>query len=121
MLEEIFRLALSLCPGISSQEEEMLRLMCNAAAQELKSRLRCGVSPEDCAESFCLAAALLAVSNLQTSGGIGEIASFTVGHVTIRRAEGTESTERTGGLRQQALEILAPYMTGNFAFLGVRG
>lgn len=112
---DIFQLATAMCPDLDEREQAVLMKLCAAAESVLKSRLRSGLSPEDCAECFCCAAAWLAVDSLR-AGGMEEIGSFTAGNVSINRSGGV-----TGSLRQRAMELMAPYLAADSAFLGVRG
>lgn len=114
--DSIYQLATNMCPDLDEGEQQVLMALCSAAEGVLKSRLRSGLSPEDCAECFCCAAAWLAVDGLQAGGGMEEIASFTAGNVSVNRTGAT-----TNGLRQRAMELMAPYMAADFAFVGVRG
>lgn len=109
--QEIFRTALELAPE-GTQQEVLLRL-CRAAQQQLRGKLRRGLSPEDCADAFVLACALTAVAELpkNTDG----VERFSVGEVSVTAAGGSEA------LRERARRLLAPYCADGFSFLGVPG
>ena len=60
MLEEIYALALTFLGGAG--EDTALRAACKAAEAELGAKLKPGISPEDCSDSFVCAAAWLALA-----------------------------------------------------------
>ena len=72
-----------------------------------------GVKPEDCAEAYVPAAALLVMEWLQ--GGRG-VSSLSAGDMTVRM-------DGNGGrLEKQAMELMAPWLKDkSFVFLGVKG
>lgn len=114
MIEEIASLCVYL--GADEDQEALLRLLAQAAAEQLAGRLKKGVSPADCGEAFLLACAMVAMDGLEGATGLGRVESFTAGEVSIRTGQGGDS--RTA----RALELLAPWLgeTG-FAFRGVDG
>lgn len=113
--EEILALCYQL--GAPEGREELLLPLAAAAAENLKGRLKKGVSPEDCGPVFSLAAAMVAVDGLEESAGMGRVSSFSAGEVSIRTEE-----RRGDSLAAQAQRLLAPWLgeTG-FAFRGVAG
>ena len=66
-----------------------------------------------------LCCAMLAVGMFLDAGETGEIQSFTAGKLSVTTRSG--SGGRTARLKSCAESLLAPYSTGDFAFLGVRG
>ncbi len=113
---EIYQLALAICPDLNEQEQGVLMRLCAAAERVLKSRLRSGLSPQDCGDCFCCAAAWMAVDSLQAGSGVEDIASFTAGNVSVNR-----TNRASGSLYQRAMDLMAPYLSSGSAFLGVRG
>ena len=98
MEEEILALAVALGQISESQQ---LRTLVRAAQLEWAGRLKEGVSPQDCASAFCIAAAWTALAGLESvkTGG-----------------------SKPQNLRQMAEEVLRPYLRDvRFAFRGVRG
>lgn len=63
MLEHIMSLASAIVQP-SEAEKPLLAALCTAAQARLAGRLRAGLSPEDCADAFPCAAALLAAAGL---------------------------------------------------------
>lgn len=98
--------------------DERLRMMCRLAQERLEGMLRPGISPDECGESFPLAAALMALGmsdNTDTDG----ISAFTAGDVTIRR---DGACPRGESLEGQALRLMRPFLQdGGFVFREVRG
>ena len=112
MLEEIYALAASFAGAGSG--DEGLRALCKAAECELAARLRPGVTPEDCRDSFICAAAWMALAGYGTAGeSCGE---FSVADVTVRPGGGAAAQT----LRSQAETLMAPWCGGGFSFRGVR-
>lgn len=116
MTEEITALAITL--GHTEDSEE-LRILCEAARQELTGLLRKGVSPADCGGAFPLAAAWMALAGLQSAGKNDEAESFTAGAVSIKTKDGKL---RAAALRLQAEQVMRPWLRDSgFIFRGVKG
>ena len=98
-------------------QQQALMALCRAAETELTARLRPDVTPEQCSDALICAAAWTALANLPSATS-ADIRGFTAGEVSV--SLGGENTA-AGKLRAQAQAILAPYMKGDFAFVGVRG
>ena len=116
---------LSLCRamGAGEEQEELTLLLVQAVCRQLAARLREGTLPQDCGPAFPLAAAMLVMDRLSgmTGGGdAGEVTSFTVGDLSVRRESGGGGSGRS--LSAQAEGLLAPWLedTG-FVFQGVEG
>jgi hypothetical protein len=113
--EKIMALALAL-GEVEEAEQEALRLLCQAAESELQGQLREGISPEDCAPAFAVAAAWMALAGLYAGRSSG-VSSFSAGDLTIHQ-EGGDSA----ALLEHARRVMAPYRTDvSFAFQGVKG
>lgn len=111
-------IALCRAMGAGEDQEELLLLLARTVERDLAGRLKAGVKPEDCAEAFPLAAAMLVLDALELCGGSMEhVTSFTAGDLTVHREPGTGR-----GRYGKAMSLLAPWMgdTG-FCFRGVRG
>ena len=115
MTQQIMELCRAM--GAREDQEELLAPLIEAVSALLAGRLRAGVAPEDCGQAFPLAAAMMAMEELEGTQG-GQVTSFTAGEVTIH------TQQRTGGdtLTGQAQRLLGPWLgeTG-FVFRGVRG
>lgn len=121
MTEEIFELAKTL-GRVEPGDEERLRALCASAAEELRGRLRAGVTAQDCAPALRMGAAWLALAALCAGAGAGQTEVVSAGGVTIRQEGGKSRLERSQGLRRQGELVMAPYLEDRgFAFSGVRG
>ena len=113
MVEQIVALCRQL--GAGAEQDELLQPLALAACEQLKRKLRAGVSESDCGEVFPLAAALLVMETLGEMTGDSRVTAFTAGEVTIRR-------EGTSELGRMAHKLLAPWAADEgFCFLEVRG
>ena len=103
--------ALTLAGGVdlSSEQRSLLQSFCDAAADALSARLRPGVSPADCANSLTVAIMLEAVELFRKVNG-GEISRFEAAGVSVQLSG-------TSGMGER---LLAPWLKGGAAFLGVR-
>ena len=121
MTERIFTLAKAL-GHVGAEDEETLRQLCELAAEELRGRLRRGVTEADCEPAFRIGAAWLALAGLCAGGAAEGVESFTAGNLTIRQGGGKVPLERCAGLRRQAEQVMGPYLEdGRFSFRGVPG
>lgn len=97
----------------------VLTAMCSAAAGELESRLREGVSTEALGEAFTAAAGVLALSMYCAVKDPEKLKSFKAGNLSVEYADGEASPE---GLRQVAEGMLSAYLADRgFGFRGVPG
>lgn len=120
MTEKVLEQA-KLLGNVSGREEAVLEALCRAAVAELSGKLKDGLSPEDCGGAFPVAAAWLALAGLCAGQIAGEDAvSWSAGAVSVSGA--VPAGERAGGLREQAMRLMAPYVEDEgFWFQGVRG
>ena len=117
MIEEVLTLAVTL--GKAEKSEE-LRLLCQAAVEELTGELREGMAPEDCGAAFVLGAAWMALAGLEA--GPGGVESFTAGAVSVQMKGGQDAAARRAVLRHQARQEMRPYIRDEgFVFRGVPG
>lgn len=110
----------SLRPG----GEEVLGAVCEAAAMEIKAKLRDNVSPDDLGELFVTAAGMLAIAMYMefADGTEGGIKSFSAGNLSasINSAEGIKAS--AASLRETAEKLLSSYLKDSgFCFMGVDG
>lgn len=116
MTQQIMELARAL-GNPTQQEEGLLFTLCEAAAKELSASLRDGVTPEQCAESFAVAGAWLALSGLEVSRGPGQAQSFSAGDLTVH---GGDAQGKAAMLRRQAMTLMGGWVKDrNFLFYGV--
>lgn len=115
MQEKIVELALAL-GEVEEAERETLKLLCQAAEEELRGQLREGVTPEKCEPAFVAAAAWTALAGLYAGRSAG-VSSFSAGDLTIHQEDGDGAV-----LLAQAERVMAPYRVDEgFAFQGVKG
>ena len=116
MTEEILMLARAVS-GAGDAESPLLEPLCQAAQRRWESRLRPGLTPEDCREAFVCAAAFMAAGR-----GGGAVSAFTAGEVSVKGRGAAESAALARGLRETAERLMAPYAgEESFCFRGVRG
>lgn len=110
----------SLRPG----GEEMLGAVCEAAAMEIKSKLRGGVSEESIGETYVTAAGILAIAiymELSDSAESG-INSFSAGNLSVRLSGSEGIKASAASLRKTAEGMLSAYLKDSgFCFMGVDG
>ena len=113
MVEKVFSLALELS-GMEEGEAQGLSLLCQMAVEELTGMLKQGVTPENCGDSFVLAAAQVAVVDWWSLNGRPK--KFTAGEVTVE-----EGQVDPAALRKQALHRLSGKLKDSgVALRGVR-
>ena len=101
--------------GAGADREEILPVLALAACEQLKLRLRSGLTPEDCGDVFPLAAAMVAMDTLVDLEGEGRVSAFTAGDISIR-------CSGSGTLVRGARQLLQPWLREEgFAFRGVQG
>ncbi len=119
MTEEILELAMAL-GQVGEADRQRLERLCTLAEQELAARLKSGITAQDCADAFVLAAAWTALADWATGESIGAVSSFSAGDITIR----SDAAASQGGdaLRRRGEMALAPYLADRgFFFRGVQG
>lgn len=121
MMKQILDLA-ALIVQPSEAEMPLLSALCTAAETELARRLKEGLKPEDCGDSFTCAAALLAASGLLPCRDGGSVEQFSVGDVSVRTGGSSHTCDAAAAMRRQAAVMMSCYCSDNeFAFLGVHG
>lgn len=115
MKEQVLELLHTLCrPTLG---DEALGTLCEAACRKLDGLLADGVTAEDCAQEYLLAAAWTVMAWMEAGRGWEGITSLSAGDMTVRRDGGGE-----GRLEERALALMRPYLRDEgFVFQGVRG
>jgi len=116
LTEQVFAQAALLAGELSCRQQDLLSILCTAATATLRSRLRQGLTPEDCKADFVAAASLFALAALNGIDPGVDIAEFRAGDLTVKRA-GTDAASRC--LQHQAELMIAPYLQDRFHFTGV--
>ncbi len=113
MEDEVLALAKSL-GQIGEKETQVLGTLCGEACRTLNRRLLPGVTAENCADAYKLAAAWLALAALEESRG--GVRRFSAGDLTIEKDSGGKALEN------RAWALMRPYVRDDdFVFRGVRG
>ena len=116
--EQVYAQALLLAGQLDDRQNRLLQMLCRAAAASLESRLRDGITAEDCKAEFVAAASLYALASL---GGVEEtvlVEEFRAGDLTVRQnSQGRDAASNC--LRRQAEMLILPYLKDRFSFLGV--
>ena len=102
--------------GLPEEDAEAFRPMCDAAGQQVLSRLRDGVSLSANMDRLCLAAAALALDDwLRLGGGALRAQEVRVGEITLREG-GAGLAGRGADLREHFLSGVADLLKPNVAF-----
>ena len=116
LTQQVFDQAALLAAPLDEKQEKLLMVLCEGAVSALRARLREGLTEEDCQQEFVAAASLLALAALQEAEQSGTMAEFRAGDLTVKNRE-ADAASRC--LRNQAQQIIAPFLQDCFAFLGV--
>ena len=119
MLENlVFAQAALLAGELDGHHQALLRVLCQGAVAVLGSRLREGLTPEDCKADFVAAASLYALSSLNSAEDTGKVEEFKAGDLTVKQgAQNRDAASRC--LQHQAQLMIAPYLRDGFTFRGV--
>lgn len=110
--------ALLLTGQLEMQQQELLRVLCGAAASSLELRLKEGLTPQDCAGDFIAAASLYAVAALGKNRESAQVEEFKAGDLTVRQSAARQE-DAFNALEKQADKLMRPYFADSFAFVGV--
>ena len=114
--EQVYEQAALLASPLDEKQETLLKLLCQGTVCVLRTRLREGLTEEDCQQELVAAASLLALAALQEAEQSGTMAEFRAGDLTVKNRE-ADAASRC--LREQAQQIIAPFLQDCFAFQGV--
>lgn len=114
--EQVYAQALLLAGQLDERQSQLLQVLCTAAASSLESRLRDGITPEDCKADFIAAASLYALAAMSSYRQGKESGEFKIGDVTVRRSDQDTASKC---LYNQAELIITPYLKDQFLFKGV--
>ena len=116
LTEQIYAQALLLAGELEQKQMALLRVLCQGANNALASRLRDGLTPEDCKADFIAAASLLALAALSETDDMAQLEHIQAGDLTLRRGSPDSAA---CCLRYQAEVMMTPYLKDKFAFMGV--
>ena len=118
LIDQIHAQALLLAGELTQRQAHVLAALCHGAASSLESRLRDGLTPDDCKADFIAAASLLALAAMNSVTGEESAEQISVGDFSVRTSK-TKNDAASNCLRAQAELMIAPYLKDRFAFLGV--
>ena len=109
-LEDITATAQVFAGSLNDAQRSVLERLCAGADSDLCGRLRDGVTPADCYDSYVCAAAWLALSQFQAARD-GGVEAFTAGTFSVRRGGASDAFVR------RAETMMQPYLRdGRFDF-----
>ena len=116
LTEQVFAQATLLTGNLEGKQQELLRILCAAATAGLRSRLKEELTPEDCRTEFVTAASMIALAQLQQTIHEEELEEFRAGDLTVKHSK---ANVNFGSLRQQAEQLMLPFLKDGFVFRGV--
>ena len=116
LVEQVYTQAQLMARELSEENQSMLEAVCASAVNELKQRLRDNIGPEDCLTDFVTAAAMFALAAMSGLGDMAQLEQVTAGDLTLRKGS---SDKAAACLRQQAEQMIRPYVKLPFLFMGV--
>jgi hypothetical protein len=116
--EQVYAQALLLAGDLDERQARLLEVLCSAATASLTSRLRDGITPEDCKADFIAAASLYALAALGEADDQSRMEEFRAGDLTVRQS-GEHRDAASRCLQRQADMMILPYLKDRFSFLGV--
>ena len=116
--EQVYAQALLLAGDLDERQSQLLQVLCAAAASSLESRLRDGITPEDCKADFIAAASLYALASLGSVEETVNVEEFKAGDLTIRQSKSGRDAA-SNCLQRQAEMIILPYLKDRFSFVWV--
>ena len=118
LIEQVRAQALLLAGELNEQQIQVLGVLCQAAASSLESRLRDGLTADDCKADFIAAASLLALAAMNSVAGEESAEQISVGDFSVRTSK-NRGDAASNCLKAQAELMIAPYLKDRFTFLGV--
>ena len=115
---QVFAQAMLLAGELDPRQTRLLQVLCGGAASSLASRLRDGLTPEDCKADFIAAASLYALAALGDTDENIQVEEFRAGDLTVRKG-GTVRDAASRCLQRQAEMMILPYLKDRFSFMGV--
>ena len=118
LTEQIYAQAVLLAGEMEPKQMEMLKILCQGAEGSLASRLRPGLTPEDCKADFIAAASLYALASLGSVEETVNVEEFKAGDLTVRQSKSGRDAA-SSCLQRQADMMILPYLKDRFSFMGV--
>ena len=118
LTEQVFAQAVLLAGELEERQRDLLSLLCIAATSSLTSRLREGLTPEDCRADFVAAASLFALAAMNDADEKTAVEEFKAGDLTVKQSS-TSRDAASRCLHHQAELMIMPYLKDRFSFVGV--
>lgn len=116
LTQQVFDQAALLAAPLEEKQKKLLMLLCQSAVCALRTRLREDLTEEDCQQELVNAASLLALADLWQAQQDGTMAEFRAGDLTVKNRDSDAVSQC---MRDQARQIIAPFLQDCFAFQGV--
>lgn len=116
LAQQVYAQATLMSEQQDTQQQELLRLLCQSVTSTLTARLRDGLTPADCKADFIAAASLYALSAMATVSGSTDVEKFQAGDMTVT-CRSSDAASKC--LFNQAELIISPYLKRSFSFRGV--
>ena len=116
LTEQIYAQAVLLSGTEDAAQKQLLELFCRSAKVHWHTRLREGLTPEDCKADFVAAGALYALASLSEVDPVSCMERIEIGAVNLVPGN---SSAASRCLRKQADLMMAPYCMDAFSFWGV--
>ena len=118
LVEQIYAQALVLTQDSTDMNLPLLEVFCRSAENALRSKLRDGITPEDCKADFIAAASLYALASLGSVEETVNVEEFKAGDLTVRQSKSGRDAA-SSCLQRQADMMILPYLKDRFSFMGV--
>ncbi len=112
LAEQTYAQAMMLSGIKDAAQAQLLQLYCRGCTRTLLTRLRAGLSVDDCKADFVASAALYALAALSESDELAGLEHLQVGDLTVKRTGNTAAK----CLRNQADMMMSPYVQDKFCF-----
>ena len=119
MNEQVFARAVRMAGKLDNRQTELLRILCDVSAEALTARLKEGLTPADCGESFLTAAGLYALADLCIVAEDLQVREFKAGDLTVKQDQNRDPEAVCRRLQKQGESLMAPYLKDRFSFAGV--
>ena len=116
--QQVYAQALLLAGDLDERQSQLLQVLCSAASASLETRLREGITPEDCKADFVAAASLYALASLGDVEETVQVEEFKAGDLTVRQNRERRDAA-SNCLQRQADMMILPYLKDRFSFMGV--
>lgn len=118
LTDQVLAQSLLLAGELTQRQTNVLGALCTAVTTSLQTRLREGLTADDCKADFIAAASLLSLAAMSSLDGEETAEQITVADFSVRSSK-NYSDAAANCLRAQAELMIAPYLKDRFSFRGV--